>query len=74
MTYINHGWMDISIKRDAKKMNAHEHEKYMENDYKKSKLWNKRKLLFFPNNVNHLLMCIFFELLQPINKRLHIIN
>jgi hypothetical protein len=27
MTYINHGWMDVSIKRDAKKMNAHENEK-----------------------------------------------
>jgi len=36
--YINHGWMDVSIKRDAKKMNAHEHEKFTENDTKKSKI------------------------------------
>lgn len=70
MTYIiNHGWMDISIKRDAKKMNAHEHEKYMENDTKNPSYRKKEKIIIFSNNVmNHLLMCIFFELLQPINN------
>jgi len=40
--------MDISIKRDAKKMNAHEHENFMENDTKNPSYKKKRKLLFFP--------------------------
>jgi hypothetical protein len=48
MTYINHGWMDISIKRDAKKMNAHEHENFMENDTKNPSYRKKKKIIFFP--------------------------
>ncbi len=50
-------------------MNAHEHEKYMENDTKNPSYRKKEKIIIFSNNVmNHLLMCIFFELLQPINN------
>lgn len=45
--YINHGWMDVSIKRDAKKMNAHEHEKFMGNDTKNPSYRKKENYYFF---------------------------